>query len=331
MTAPINPSLRTPIVFISSQIGVFAKERKELAKLIKDKLKWQACLFEDLSRPFPSRKVYKSAIEQSHIFVGIYGTEYGWIDTQNGMEISGLHDEWRLAKEYKKTTFAFVLNTKDNRDPRLTNLISNEVNTDSTSTSFDGPEDLYQKVIDSLYRFQHDCTIAATEDDSLELPNYSELLRERYQSHVIIETSFVEQKLYPAVRTNKKVFLYGKPGIGKTIALMLLCKKEPTVYISLRNRSLLYVLGYLANRILQSLGRTPRAYTSTDDALVKCEQLLRTNGVLVAIDDTDQNQEIARCLLGLEIGNSRIIFAGRKYIPDGDMIGIECTGFFTIL
>ncbi|MCK4826774.1 hypothetical protein KA005_64160, partial [bacterium] len=70
-----------------------------------------------------------------------------------------------------------------------------------------------------------------------------------------------------------------------------------------------------------------RTYTSIDDALIKCEHLLRNNEIIIAVDDVDQNIDVAKSLLGLEVGKSKIIFAGRKYISNVDTVAIKCTGF----
>ena len=52
-------------------------------------------MFELGARPHPPRELYRAYLDQSDVFVGVYGREYGWIAP--GEEISGLEDEWRLA------------------------------------------------------------------------------------------------------------------------------------------------------------------------------------------------------------------------------------------
>lgn len=328
MAIPVISPLTTPVVFISSQIKFFLEERKRLSTLIEDKFRWKTYLFEDISRPHPPRGVYKAAIEQSQIFIGIYGTEYGWIDKDNGMEISGIHDEWRIATEKRKPRLAFVQDSKEPRDTRLTELIEKEINKDITSITFDTQETLYRKVKDSLDILVNEYVFAGIESYVDEIPDYSESLILKYKSKYIIETFFFRSKLYPLIESNKKIYLYGEQGSGKTIILMLVAKKQQTIYISLRNRPLLYVVGYITNRVLQLLGKDIyEKYASVDDALTKCERLLRNEEILLIIDDVDQNIDVASVLLGLEIGKSKVIFVGRKRIPDIDVVPIECTGF----
>ncbi|MCE5340143.1 MAG: tetratricopeptide repeat protein [Planctomycetaceae bacterium] len=326
MDIPIISPYQTPMVFISSQIGVFSQERKELARLIKAELKFNTFLFESMSRPHPARDVYLAGIEQSQIFIGIYGNEYGWVDEENGMEISGIHDELLVAKSINKRRFAFILNS-EKRDSRLTELIKNEVY-DETATLFDNAEELYKKVITSLNTFAFECIFAGSESYE-KIPDYASDLIERYNSKYIIETLFYRNELSSTIENNNKVYLYGEQGCGKTVALLLTAKKQNAIYISLRNRSLSNVLGYITNKILNILGHSSYKHTSIEDTSRKYEQLLRVNQVLLMIDDVDQNPEVAKYLFGLEIGKSKVIFSGRKCISDFDAVSVKCTGFTT--
>lgn len=327
MDVPILAPFKEPAVFISSKIKVFSVERSKLAALIGEKFRWRTFLFESTSRPHPSRDVYKAAIEQSQIFLGIYGTGYGWIDTENGMQISGIHDEWCIATECKMPRLAFVQETNKQRDPRLEELIKEIQQGGICTTVFDTRETLYRKVIESLDVLVSEYVFAGVETYAGEIPDYSVTLVDRYKSEYIIETSFFQDQLCPLVENNRKVYVYGAQGSGKTVALMLLAKSYPNIYISLRNRSLLQVLAYIANRISVRSGRGIPRCTSVGDAFTKCEQLLRHEEIFLIIDEADQNLDVARSLFDLEIGKSKVIFAGRKNIVHVDIVSIECTGF----
>ena len=61
-------------VFLSSRLGEFASERRDLARMIRSEMGFTPFAFEDQARPHPPRDVYSSWLEQSDIFVGIYGT-----------------------------------------------------------------------------------------------------------------------------------------------------------------------------------------------------------------------------------------------------------------
>jgi predicted ATPase len=93
-----GPSIRTPDqllrVFVSSTLGELQPERRAAKEAI-ERLRLAPVMFELGARPHPPRKLYRSYLEQSDVFVGIYWERYGWIAP--GEEISGLEDEYRLA------------------------------------------------------------------------------------------------------------------------------------------------------------------------------------------------------------------------------------------
>ena len=81
-------------VFVSSTLDELAAERVAAREAI-EALRLIPVLFELGARPHPPRSLYRSYLEQSNIFVGIYGERYGWVGP--GMDVSGLEDEYRLA------------------------------------------------------------------------------------------------------------------------------------------------------------------------------------------------------------------------------------------
>jgi hypothetical protein len=52
-------------------------------------------MFELGARPHPPRDLYRAYLEQSDVFVGVYGASYGWVAPDE--EVSGLEDEYNLA------------------------------------------------------------------------------------------------------------------------------------------------------------------------------------------------------------------------------------------
>jgi len=65
-------------VFISSTLEELANERLAAKKAITN-LHLTPVMFELGARPHPPRDVYSAYLNQSHIFIGIYGERYGWI------------------------------------------------------------------------------------------------------------------------------------------------------------------------------------------------------------------------------------------------------------
>lgn len=52
-------------------------------------------MFELGARPHPPRDRYRSYVDRSDVFVGIYWQSYGWVAPD--MEVSGIEDEWALS------------------------------------------------------------------------------------------------------------------------------------------------------------------------------------------------------------------------------------------
>src|SRR3546814_10218384 len=85
-------------------------------------------MFELGARPHPPRELYRAYLDQSDVFVGIYGDSYGWVAP--GEEISGLEDEYRLAPRAMPKLIYIKQST--HREPRLDELIS-RIRSDDTA------------------------------------------------------------------------------------------------------------------------------------------------------------------------------------------------------
>jgi predicted ATPase len=110
LTKLAEPALiRTPDqrlrVFISSTIQELSPEREIVRKSI-ERLQLIPVLFESGARPHPPQELYQAYLSQSHIFLGIYWQSYGWVAP--GEEISGLEDEYQLAKDMPRLIYVKV-------------------------------------------------------------------------------------------------------------------------------------------------------------------------------------------------------------------------------
>ena len=77
-------------VFISSTLGELAAERDAVAAAVRT-LRLTPVRFELGARAHPPDDVYRSYLEQSDVFVGIYWQSYGWVG--RGSTFSGIEDE----------------------------------------------------------------------------------------------------------------------------------------------------------------------------------------------------------------------------------------------
>jgi predicted ATPase len=113
--------IRTPDqrvrVFISSTIVELAAERQAVTAAV-TQLHLTPVLFELGARPYPPRELYRAYLQQSDLFVGIYGQSYGWVAPD--MEISGLEDEYRLSSDKPRLIYVKQV---EQRDPKLAALL----------------------------------------------------------------------------------------------------------------------------------------------------------------------------------------------------------------
>jgi predicted ATPase/class 3 adenylate cyclase len=142
--------IRTPDqrlrVFVSSTVRELAEERLAVRETI-ERLQLTPVMFELGARPHPPRELYRSYLEQSDIFVGIYGESYGWVAPE--MDVSGLEDEYLLSEG--KPALLYVRDPAPGRDERLAGLVRRIKDEDRLSyKTFSRPEQLAELLANDL-------------------------------------------------------------------------------------------------------------------------------------------------------------------------------------
>ena len=128
----LSAAIRTPDqklrVFISSTLKELAPERRS-ARVAVERLHLAPVMFELGARPHPPRDLYRAYLDQSNIFVGIYGDRYGWVAPAE--TVSGLEDEFNLSGTLPK--LIYIRETDGEREPRLTDLLE-RIRSDDTAS-----------------------------------------------------------------------------------------------------------------------------------------------------------------------------------------------------
>ena len=145
----MSTRIRTPDqrlrVFISSTMQELAAERAAVRAAV-ERLRLTPVLFELGARAHPPRALYLAYLEQSQIFVAIYGEQYGWVAP--GQDISGLEDEYVAAAGMPK--LVYIKKPAPDRQPRLAAMIV-RIQADGLSYhSFESAQELEQLVADDL-------------------------------------------------------------------------------------------------------------------------------------------------------------------------------------
>jgi predicted ATPase len=146
----LSNSIRTPDqklrVFLSSTLKELGAERVSARAAI-EHLHLAPVMFELGARPHPPRDLYRAYLDQSEIFVGIYGKSYGWVAPTE--VVSGLEDEFNLSGDLPK--LIYIQETTDDRDPRLDELLTRIRTDDEASFKyFRTPDELRALVEEDL-------------------------------------------------------------------------------------------------------------------------------------------------------------------------------------
>lgn len=142
--------IRTPDqrirVFISSTLKELEPERRAVREVV-ERLHLAPVMFELGARPHPPRALYRSYLDQSDIFVGLYWERYGWVAPDE--TVSGLEDEYRLSGSLP--LLIYIKEPAPEREARLIELLAAIRDDDRSSyKSFSQPEDLAELVLSDI-------------------------------------------------------------------------------------------------------------------------------------------------------------------------------------
>ncbi len=145
VAAILTPDQRVR-VFVSSTMEELASERVAVRDAV-ERMHLAPVLFELGARAHPPRTLYRSYLEQSHVFVGIYWERYGWVAPT--MDVSGLEDEYLLAGA--KPKLMYVKRPAPGREERLEELLDRIRDDEAVAyKAFSDAEELEALVADDL-------------------------------------------------------------------------------------------------------------------------------------------------------------------------------------
>ncbi|NYF15580.1 putative ATPase [Microbacterium sp. AK009] len=217
MPAPVQ--IRTPDqrlrVFVSSTLKELEAERRAARAAI-ERLHLAPVMFELGARPHPPRSLYRSYLQQSDIFVGIYGERYGWVAPDEA--ISGLEDEYRLSAG--KPLLVYIREPSPGREPRLAALLADIRSDDRTSyKSFSTPAELEELLVSDLATLLADRFVAGVperDDASPEPQRGGARIPAPYTALIGRESDAQEVHDLLLAPGSRLVTLVGPGGIGKS-------------------------------------------------------------------------------------------------------------------
>jgi predicted ATPase len=149
-------------VFVSSTLGELAPEREAVRTAIRT-LRLTPVMFELGARPHPPQELYRSYLEQSDVFVGIYARSYGWVAP--GADVSGIEDEYRLSGDRPKLLYLKQTEAREEGLERLLDRIRDEGR--AAYKPFTTPGELAELLVDDLALLVTERFHAAEDDASL--------------------------------------------------------------------------------------------------------------------------------------------------------------------
>jgi len=205
------------LIFVSSRIHECKYERSIVHDAILS-LNHKPVLFEHMgAKPYSPRDLYLSRLQDSQAMVAIYRSGYGYIDKLNGMEISGLEDEYQFAKREGIDTLFYVWSSADGREPKLQSLID-EISAGPTIAFYDNPEQLHERVRSDLTALITDKVLASLSSHSGVMQEDSAVVLSRTLSSVgfVVCRDSQIKLLVEQLADSQILCIHGPAGIGKT-------------------------------------------------------------------------------------------------------------------
>jgi predicted ATPase len=204
-------------VFVSSTLEELAAERAAARRAIEN-LRLTPVMFELGARPHPPRELYRRYVEQSDLFVGIYGESYGWVAPD--MDVSGLEDEFRLAANLPR--LLYVKRPAPGRDERLAAFVARiEAKGDVSYRTFGDANELSELIENDLALLLSERFGAATSAKRTSLPAPLDTFVGRARELDELERLLAD----PGTRL---VTVTGPGGVGKSrLALQAARRVEP--------------------------------------------------------------------------------------------------------
>ncbi|MCV9960294.1 DUF4062 domain-containing protein [Pararhizobium sp. BT-229] len=301
-------------VFISSRLQECRAERTAARSAIRG-INHNPVLFEHIgARSMRPRTLYLSRLRDSQIMVAIYRLGYGYIDTQGGMTISGLEDEFQFAREHGIPTLLYVYNDATAaREERLTRMIDTAT-PDLVISFYSEPAELESRIRDDvtaeITRFfvRPEITRAVIDDSATDL-----LSRATSRQGALIERPTLIEELRKLSQEHPLLFLVGRPGVGKTTLAAQFSERYGATYARVTGLSPLD----LFNACAEAVGRpgSQKVSSTLQGAMLAFSSAWAdADDISLIVDECDFVDELLKAISlgGDTSATKRVIFTSRQ-------------------
>lgn len=297
-------------IFVSSRLEECADERTNARNAI-ESLNHTPVMYEAAgARPYPPRTIYLKGVESSLFFVGIYREGYGYI--AEGMEISGLEDEYQYAKNLGRPQLLYVKkNCK--RDGKLEKLISDFLSPFVNVAFYDSPSELYERLREDIASLVAQYVLRGQRVGAISPPQPNTIIDELVPIHQRISRPFVEAALLNNLENIPLVIVTGPLGAGKTVCLATLASQHAWIFIQCNERTPREILVDAANGVRAKLGLDQIAFVQTEEAGAALKASWQALESVTLVLDDIQKQELADAILNViaPFDKRRIVLSAR--------------------
>jgi len=247
--------------------------------------------------------------------VAIYRSGYGYIDVANGMEISGIEDEFRYAQEHGIHTLAYVHRSDEGRDPRLAAMIE-EMHSPLKLHFYSSPEELHGHVRDDLTAvITEQCLNAGAQRAVLDETAANVLARTLVRAKVVVPRTALIEKLNDRSRASPILCLYGPAGIGKTTLAAQFAQTNGAVFVRVAGLAPKDLFAVCAGALYGSTSAEAETYATLEGArLGLAAAWANTRQVTLVVDECNFIHELVEALSdgGGVSADKRLIFTSRE-------------------
>ncbi|GAA1982205.1 DUF4062 domain-containing protein [Microbacterium pumilum] len=300
----VHPMIRTPDqrirVFVSSTLHELADERRAARAAI-ERMRLAPVMFELGARPHPPRELYRSYLEQSDVFVGIYWESYGWVAPDE--DVSGLEDEYNLAPSSMPKLI--YIKASEHRDERLKTLIARiQADDHAAYLPFSTSDELQDRIADDLAtllaeRFDASQQDAADDADAVPAAALPGRVPVPYTLTIGREEDVRRVRDLLAAGADRLVSLVGPGGIGKSRLAIEVARASADLFRDGVHFVLLEGVlepGLLLPTIAYSLGVRDAGDVDLEDRIARA---LDGKRVLIVLDNFEQIVDAAPVLVRL--------------------------------
>lgn len=141
--------------------------------------------------------------------------------------------------------------------------------------------------------------------------DYSSSLDKNFnEKKTIIRTQIISE-IQQLLKIERKLLLYGNPGVGKSFLVSEIKKEYDSIYISVKNKSTKEIYLYLLSKLLTKAEIENKELIDIEDIKSELEINMINKNKLFIFDDVEKNLEIVKEINSLELSENNILFISR--------------------